>query len=633
MVSDDDDNVATALTVAEPSGAPRGAGDAAARTQAAPRGSASAQTQVASAGDVRSFELPPPGYELGALLGKGGMGEVVIAHDLRVGREVAYKRMRDSNADGEALGRFLREARIQARLDHPAIVPVYELGKDADGRPYFTMKRLTGKTLSDRLADRSEPRQPLLRAFAEVCLAIELAHSKGVIHRDLKPQNIMLGDYGEVYVLDWGIARVIGDRRARRATGADQGDIDTLGEATSDGTMLGTLGYMSPEQMRGEDVGPPTDVYALGAILFEILTDEPLHPRGHAAVASTLAMDTASPRERTPDRAIAPELDQVCTEALRSDAAKRPTARELASRVQRYLDGDRDLERRRQLAAEYLAAARVALASGDADRRAEATRTAGRALSLDPESAEAAELVTALIVEPPRRLPADLQDLLQANETELARRRAGKAVSAVLSVLSLSFALLVFEVKSWAWLGVLWLGLLAFAALSWRTSRTGRAHVWPVLVGTVLIAVAFARVVSPYILVPSLLCGTVLAISNSPVLNERRWILYAWMACAASLPSLLEMTGLIEATARVVDDMIVIDSAVLDGGGDATRVALSIANLILLLAIARFAVMLARDRRAAQRSVMIQAWHLRQLLPKDAAAAPARASQPAASGE
>src|SRR3954468_18054161 len=239
-----------------------------------------------SDGDALPFELPPPGYQLGGLIGKGGMGEVIAAQDQRIGREVAFKRMRAVHASGDALARFLREARIQARLDHPAIVPVYELGKDAEGRPYFTMKRLAGKTLTHHLAEKDTPRQRLLRAFTDVCLAIELAHSRGVIHRDLKPSNIMLGDFGEVYVLDWGVARVMGGRK-RRPTGAMQADdIDSIdGEQTMTGDMLGTPGYMAPEQMRGEEnIGPAVDVYALGAILFEILTHEPLHPRGHAAV-------------------------------------------------------------------------------------------------------------------------------------------------------------------------------------------------------------------------------------------------------------------------------------------------------------------------------------------------------------
>ena len=148
------------------------------------------------------------GYQLGPLIGRGGMGEVVLAHDPDIGRDVALKRMKA--ATPELVERFLREARIQARLDHPAIVPVHEVGRDADGVPFFTMKRVTGTTLEKQI--ETEKLQRLLRAFIEVCLAIDFAHARGVVHRDLKPSNIMLGDYGEVYVLDWGVARVLDDQ-------------------------------------------------------------------------------------------------------------------------------------------------------------------------------------------------------------------------------------------------------------------------------------------------------------------------------------------------------------------------------------------------------------------------------------
>ncbi|HEV7555090.1 MAG TPA: serine/threonine-protein kinase, partial [Kofleriaceae bacterium] len=149
----------------------------------------------------------PPGYSFVKVLGAGGMGEVVLARDTAIGREVALKRMRAvAAARPDAETRFIREAKIQARLEHPAIVPVHTFGRDADGKPYFTMKRLAGVTLDRKL--ETLPLQQLLAAFVDVCLAIELAHGHGVIHRDIKPANIMLGDFGEVYVLDWGVARV-----------------------------------------------------------------------------------------------------------------------------------------------------------------------------------------------------------------------------------------------------------------------------------------------------------------------------------------------------------------------------------------------------------------------------------------
>ncbi|MEO7729385.1 MAG: serine/threonine-protein kinase, partial [Kofleriaceae bacterium] len=197
---------------------------------------------------------PFAGYELGELLGRGGMGEVLLAHDGVIGREVAIKRMRHADPTPEAETRFVREAKIQARLQHPAIVPVHELGRDEAGRPYFTMKRLAGRTLQELLG---EPMQRLLRAFVEVCLAVEFAHEHGVIHRDIKPTNIMLGDFGEVYMLDWGVALVLGDGTAKPSVT----DIAALEGETQVGAVMGTPGYMPPEQALGYQMTPAVDVY------------------------------------------------------------------------------------------------------------------------------------------------------------------------------------------------------------------------------------------------------------------------------------------------------------------------------------------------------------------------------------
>jgi len=541
--------------------------------------------------DYSPIDLAPAGYQLGVLIGKGGMGEVIAAQDRRVGREVAYKRLRNRDASPDALSRFLREARIQARLDHPAIVPVYELGMDADGRPFFTMKRLTGQTLAARLQKTAEPLQPLLRAFAEVCQAIELAHSKGVVHRDLKPSNIMLGDFGEVYVLDWGVARVL-TQPAHQPTGADPvGDLDSIGEATSGGTMLGTLGYMAPEQVRGEEVAGKADVYSLGSILFEILAAEPLHPRGHAAVTSTLSM-------------------------LAADTATRPTAREVAQRVKRYLDGDRDHEARRALAQTHLAAARDALASGNPQRRADALREAGRALALDPKSAAAADLVTAIIVEPPTELPAELVAKLEQQEVSFTKARARRAASGYASVLALSIVLVFFRIASWPWLIAIYAGIIAFMLLSWRTAKTGRIRLVSVCVGTVVMAVLFSRAVSPFILVPALLCGTMITVCNIPWMNDRAAMFYGWIVVCAIVPLVFEWTGVLTATALVTPDAIEIRSAIFRAGGSIALPVLGVANVVFLLIVARFALLLARDRRKAQKRLTIQAWHLGQLLPE-----------------
>ena len=206
--------------------------------------------QVAITGEEPLKDRPAPSdvlvvgrYRLGRRIGKGGMGEVMAARDEQVGRDVAIKRMRAANPSERSIARFLREASVQGRLEHPAIVPVHEIGRDDDHLPFFVMKKVAGTSLAALVSYRDEAtQQRMLRAFADVCLAVEFAHVRGIVHRDLKPDNIMLGDFGEVYILDWGVAKVVGEQD-------DFSDVDSgSGEhATKAGTAIGTPGYMAPE--------------------------------------------------------------------------------------------------------------------------------------------------------------------------------------------------------------------------------------------------------------------------------------------------------------------------------------------------------------------------------------------------
>ncbi len=361
-------------------------------------------------------------YRYESVLGRGGMGEIVLADDLRIGRKVAIKRMRHvASADDDAAARFLREATIQARLEHPAIVPVHEVGRDADGQPYFTMKRLAGTTLADSLARGDRSLREMLRAFIEVCHAIDFAHARGVVHRDLKPANIMLGDYNEVYVLDWGVARVEGDPTTEAPLSAPVSGESTTTEV---GAVLGTPMYMAPEQGRGDAVTPAADVFALGAVLFEVLAATQLRTK--------LGVDPdPSPARRAPSRDVPPELDAACIAALAPEPDARPTARDLARRVQTYLDGDRDLELRRTQSARYLADALAAESTRRPERRADAMRLAGQALALDPSSVGAAQLVGRLMLEPPDELPTELAKVLADTERDLVTRQARLAVRVV----------------------------------------------------------------------------------------------------------------------------------------------------------------------------------------------------------
>jgi serine/threonine-protein kinase len=570
------------------------------------------ETIVPSWGASSFVALPDPGYQLGEMIGHGGMGEVLVAQDQRIGREVAVKRIRSHSPSPDSVSRFLREARIQARLDHPAIVPVYELGTDSEGRPYFTMKRLTGVTLAKRLS-QSVAVQPMLRAFVDVCLAIQLAHTRGVVHRDLKPSNIMLGDYGEVYVLDWGVARVLTDtKRTTAPTQAVSAD-----ESTTAGAILGTPGYMAPEQVRGDEAGAKADVYALGAILFEILAGEPLHPRGEAALSSTLTRPQEAPARRASERTIPPELDDVCFEALAEDQAERPSARELADRVQAYLDGDRDLERRRTLAAEQVDAAREALDSKAPDARATAMRRAGRALALDPESTDAAAMVSSLLLQPPPpdKIPPDLAAYLDQEERAFSSTRSRQAIRTYLGLFVLWIAVPFMEVKSWTTLLAFYALLALGAGIAYRNALRGYSSPLVILVVTFLIGLVFTRISGPFILTPIVISGALIQLAAIPSLVRNLWLVVGWTLAVAALPFALEFAGVLNPSYEVRNGAVVSYSDVFEMHSSIDQAVLVITNIVFLVALALGAIFMSRRRFEAQRQLEMQTWHLRQLLP------------------
>ncbi len=288
-------------------------------------------------------------------LGSGGMGRVVEAVDPDLGRHLAIKVVRDpSRMTPARLARFVSEAQLTAQLSHPNIVPVHELGVTPEGQLYYAMKKVEGVSLAGVLArlragdpqlERQWSLRRLLGAFVKVCLAVGYAHRRGVIHRDLKPDNIMLGEFGEVLLLDWGLARLIDEAEPDPEGEADP-VADRAAPLTRVGALSGTPGYLSPEQARGERgaIGPPSDVWSLGAILFELLTGSTPFP-GEKVVAylrRVVEEEVEDPRDRAPDRRISSELAGVCLSALRLDPRQRyRDARELAQAVEDWLEGAR----------------------------------------------------------------------------------------------------------------------------------------------------------------------------------------------------------------------------------------------------------------------------------------------------
>jgi eukaryotic-like serine/threonine-protein kinase len=559
-----------------------------------------------------------PGYQIAGLIGRGGMGEVVRGHDIDIGRDVAIKRLPGAQAAPEAIARFLREAKIQARLEHPAIIPVHTIGQDSDGQPYFTMKRITGTTLADLLANRELTLQRVLRAFVDVCNAVDFAHGKDVVHRDLKPANIMLGDYGEVYVLDWGLARVL-DSAGGDDRGSATGDgVASLDGSTQVGAMLGTPGYMAPEQIEdAHGVGTPADIYALGAILFEILAGEPLHRKGQALTGTLGGTDT-SPAERRPDRNIPPELDALSVAALQLAPAKRPTARELGDRVEGFLDGDRDLAARRRIVALELSEARDAIASGEPGRRAEAMQAAGRALALDPQSREAADLVTRLMLEPPKEQPAALREQLMASEVAVQRRQGRVALGSFAAVLGFLLVSAWNGITDWTLVASI-VGLsvlLASAALVVSRREMSAREMLVVTCGNALLVALMSRMFGSLLIAPAVTCIMALSLTSYPQTIDRARSVIVILVASWLGPVVLEGLGVLESTWWVVDGAIVSTSSMFRIGGSGTVALLVFANVLTIVVFGRFANKLAASRRDAQRQVEIQAWHLQQLLPR-----------------
>jgi eukaryotic-like serine/threonine-protein kinase len=289
---------------------------------------------------------------------RGGIGTVAVALDTELGREVALKEILPEFADEPASrARFVLEAEVTGRLEHPGVVPVYSLGRDPTGRPYYAMRFVRGDSLKEAIAriyPRDEPpvRDPaawrtgvrgLLSRFVGVCNAVAYAHSRGVIHRDLKPSNILLGPYGETLVVDWGLAKVLGRddgadgarAEAPLRPGSASGSSETVA-----GTAVGTPAFMSPEQAEGrlERVGPQSDVYSLGATLYAILTGRPPFAERDVSEALRRARRGEFATPRAVNHAAPPALEAICRKAM----AFRPedrygTAKALAEDVERWL--------------------------------------------------------------------------------------------------------------------------------------------------------------------------------------------------------------------------------------------------------------------------------------------------------
>ncbi|MBL8952500.1 MAG: protein kinase, partial [Myxococcaceae bacterium] len=297
-----------------------------------------AQSYKPATGEELPFETPGRYAEEESEIGRGGIGRVVVRKDVLLGREVAVKELLPEfqpsrgTAARDIADRFLTEARVTARLEHPGIVPVYELGRRADGSLYYAMKRVRGRTLEQALDDCASvaDRLTLMQHVLDVVQTLAYAHSHGVIHRDLKPANVMVGEFGETQVLDWGLARVrgvndVGPTGERQAVPSRA---DESLSTTQAGQLLGTPAYMSPEQAAGNNdvVDERSDVWCLGAILYETLTGRQLFEADTVA-AMLEAVKVAPVRKvRQVEAEVPKALADVADRALQRDPEKRFTS-------------------------------------------------------------------------------------------------------------------------------------------------------------------------------------------------------------------------------------------------------------------------------------------------------------------
>ncbi len=344
-------------------------GDAAAADVTLPSVDSTVVEERTEAGLMSELKLRAPSssrYQLRGEVAQGGMGMILRVWDEDLRRHLAMKVMlADENAGPRGLARFVEEAQVTGQLDHPGIVPVHELGIDARGRVFFTMKLVKGQTLGSviDLASRDSEgwnRTRVLSVLLRVCEAMAFAHDKGVIHRDLKPGNVMVGKFGETYVMDWGLARVSGRKETKdirirpdattsevRTTRRENAGRDTPESPliTMDGDVVGTPAYMAPEQAQGdlERVGPQSDVYAIGAMLYHALTgripyvDPGARPHGRAILAMVLNGPPRPVHLCAPDAPA--ELVAICDKAMaRSLAHRYRSMTELADDLRAYLE-------------------------------------------------------------------------------------------------------------------------------------------------------------------------------------------------------------------------------------------------------------------------------------------------------
>ncbi|MFT5353829.1 MAG: tRNA A-37 threonylcarbamoyl transferase component Bud32 [Polyangiales bacterium] len=573
-------------------------------------------TDSTPSADASNLSLPER-YGNSMLLDEGGMGHVLLAQDRSMNRDVAVKRLRSEYAVREDLRiRFLREAEVQGGLEHPGVVPIYDVGDAPDGAPFFAMKRLQGKTLhtilnevaaGDPVAQARFPLRRRIEILESVCQTLLFAHHRGVVHRDVKPANIMVGEFGEVYLLDWGIAKLMGQ--------------PVVSQQTRTGEQMGTPGYMAPEQAIGSlDIDERADVYSLGVVLFELLTLQSLFSGDpDDKIRATIQDLRDSPAERSPLLEIPSELDALCRDATAFDPKERmPSVRELHARILGWLDGERSASERARLAQLHTARASQ-LEKADPPA---ALRELSAALAIDPDDHAAMAGLLRLLAAPNESTP-EAEAALNARATDNLVRSVGKTYWAYAAYLPCIAFIYLAGIRSTALFAVL-LAMLVLTALTgalvrWRPSNSTLAVASGF--GFAVLA-SISTLAGPF----SMATGIVVGNGASLILATRatrgqRWILVLASALALSLPYILALLGLTPMPYRIEAGVLVTEPVMANFDPLWTMATATLATAVSLTATYHLVGQAVDRLKEAEREAFLRAWRLGKLLPAAASEA------------
>jgi serine/threonine-protein kinase len=427
----------------------------------------------------------------------------------------------------------------------------------------------------------------------------------------------MLGEHGEAYVLDWGLARVTGGVEGDSQLPSSPGAPD----ATVAGDLMGTIGYMSPEQARGEVVDTRTDVFALGCILFEILTGQHALPRGIQNIEATIDCEALIPSDRGND--VPPELDKLCARATAQDRGKRPSARQLADGVQAYLDGDRDQAARREAAAKMVATASEAFArvvagnGGDADR-ALAMREAGRALALEPLNQTALDITAYLTQVVPDQLPPEALAAADA-ERGLARQKVAIWARGAIGMLLVIELGLLFVPLHHVWPVLLMIGVTipvwVVTYFMGKRPLSMSSGYFPVFTSLVALAILAAGIVlGPLFVLPLFIIGGISGFVAQPT-TYSPWYVVAGLQLPVVALVILETVGVLPSTFEFRDGSFVLTTWVFDLTPTVAAFLLVSALVVQTINSTLIALFQRKAQEAAQNRVHAHQWHLQKLLP------------------